>query len=103
MDKSTFFGAAKKTKTVEIDGVSYTIRKLRQGEVERMKREFSTDDKALAGFRFVVTTVVLDEQGGQMFEQGDAAKLNDVDYDVIEGIATAAMEFSGLIKQPKKS
>jgi hypothetical protein len=103
MTKDTFFSTAKKTKAVEIDGASYTIRKLSQGEVERMKREFSTDDKALAGFRFVVTAVVLDEQGGQMFEQGDATKLTEIDYDVIEGIATAAMEFSGLIKQPKKS
>jgi hypothetical protein len=99
MDKNTFFTAnAKKTSTVEIDGVTYTYRKLKQGEVERIKRDFSTEDKALAGFRFIVAAVLVDETGAQVFAEGDAAKLTDVDYEVVEGIATAAMKFSGLVK-----
>ncbi|MGC4030256.1 MAG: hypothetical protein QM754_00710 [Tepidisphaeraceae bacterium] len=96
MDKASFFAKARKTSTVEIDGETYTFRKLTQGEVERMRKDFGTPENALAGFRYVVAAAVVAEGGGQVFNPGDEKSLAEVDYDVVSGIASAIIEFSGL-------
>lgn len=98
MDKDTFFanGNSKPTDIPLPDGSTVRARKLKQSEVEIMRKKYSADDKALEGFRYVVSQCVLNDDGTRMFEDADMSKLTEVDFDVIRTIAEAVTKHSGL-------
>lgn len=83
------------------DAAEIHIRKLTAGEVETMQRKYSKEDKALEGLRFIVARCVVDETGAQVYSDTDIVELANADYSIIQQIATAALEFSGLNTQKK--
>lgn len=99
MDRDRFFQRPPVPKTTEItiDGFgTVKARKLTAAEVETIRKSYGSDDKALAGFRFIVTRCVVDDDGDRLFKDEDADKLREVDFDVVNAIASAIVEFSGI-------
>lgn len=97
MDRESFFNRAVKTKDVTLDdGQTVKVAKLSQADVETLRRDYSKDDKNLAGLRFVVVKTVVDDAGHRTFTDSDIAKLAELDFETVQTLATAAMEFSGL-------
>jgi hypothetical protein len=93
-----------KLKQVQLDGHDDVwIRKLTQAEVEYTKRNYGTDDKALAGFRYVVCKCLVNENGSRVFEDKDQERMQGVDFDSMQTLANEILEFSGLNKNAKKA
>lgn len=103
MDRQALFDRKPKTTEVTVDDLTFTIRKMTQHEVETARREYSKPEKALEGYRWIFSRVVVSQEGERVFEDADKAKLAAVDYDIITGVAEAAMRFSGLIKDDPKA
>lgn len=99
MDKESFFSRQAKPKTTEItldDGQILHARKLSQSEVETIRKNYATEATALEGYRYIVSKCVVDEEGRRVFDDADKAKLLQVDFDDVQKIADAVVEFSGL-------
>ena len=84
------------------DGTKLKVRKMTAGEVETCRRDYSTESKTLAGLRFIACRVTFDEQGERLWSDADLPNLVNEPHDDIQAIATAAMEFSGVIKADAK-
>jgi hypothetical protein len=90
----------KHTKPVTLsDGSTVTIRKLTQGEVETIRRNYSADAKTIEGVRFIACKVTLDEQGNRVWQDSDLPNLVEEDYEDLQTIAAECIEFSGLTKK----
>lgn len=97
MDKQAFLARKPKAKSVTLDdGAKIQIRKLSQGDVERMGREYAADEKKLQALRFVVSRCVIDENGARLFDENDLDALADLPFDDLNTIAVAALKFSGM-------
>jgi hypothetical protein len=104
MDREQFLNRKPATADVTLpDGTALKVRKLTAAEVETIRRSYATDDKALAGFRFIVAKCVLRDDGAAMFGEGDADRLAAVDFETVQTIAEEVMRFSGLKVAPKNS
>jgi hypothetical protein len=103
MNREAFFVRKVVTKDIEVPEFgTVKIRKLTQSEVENVRKNYLNNSKELEGTRYVVAKATLDTDGNPFFSDGDQAKLVEVDFDKINTIATAVMEFSGLTV-PKNS
>jgi len=104
MNKEAFFARRQPRHLVTLDGgQDIGIRKLTAAEVETIRKNYASEANAMAGFRYIVSRCVIDEVGNRVFDDADAAKLAEVDFDTIQTIASKVMEISGLVKQdPKK-
>lgn len=102
MNREQFLARAKSPQTTEItvgdeaEGHKVRARKLTQAEVETIRKRYATDEKALEGFRYIVSRCVVDEDGKRLFTDDDAARLADIDFETIESIAMRVMQFSGM-------
>ena len=99
MSREAFFQKPEKPRTIDIaleDGRTFKARKLTQAEVETLKKRYATADRALDGLRYVVCRTVVDDDGDRIFTDDDQSKMADVDFDVIQTIASEVVEFSGL-------
>ncbi len=99
MDRESFIAGGKERKFTDValpDGRTMKARKLTQGEVETMRKRFSSEDKALDGLRYIVVRCAVKENGERMFSDDDMTMLADCDFDVINAIANEVMRFSGL-------
>jgi hypothetical protein len=106
MDRESFLAKPETPKTIAItldDGRTVTARKLTQAEVETIKRKYATEAAALEGFRFIVSRCVVNDEGQRVFKDEDHAKLLEVDFDVVQQIASEVVEFSGLNRNAKKA
>lgn len=102
MNRDDFLAKSDKPRTIDItldDGRTVKVRKLSQAEVETLKAKYATEAKALEGFRFVVSRCVVDDNGERVFSDEDQQKLTDVDFDIVQQIASEVVEFSGLNKK----
>lgn len=105
MNREAFFHKPEKPRTIDIpleDGRTFKARKLTQAEVETLKKRYATADRALDGLRYVVCRTVVDENGDRIFSDDDQARMADVDFDVIQTIASEVVEFSGLGERDAK-
>jgi hypothetical protein len=99
MDREAFFARATRPQTTEIqlsEDLTVKARKLTQAEVEHIRKTYATEDKALVGFRYIVSRCVLNDADERMFTDEDLGKLATLDFDTIEGIALGVMKFSGM-------
>lgn len=105
MNRNDFFQKPEKPRTIDIvleDGRTFKARKLTQAEVETLKKRYATADRALDGLRYVVCRTVVDDEGDRIFTDDDQSKMADVDFDVIQTIASEVIEFSGLGERDAK-
>lgn len=85
------------------DGTKLKVRKLTAGEVETCRKDYGSESKTLAGLRFIACRVTHDEQGNRLWTDAELLSLVDEPHDDVQAIATAALEFSGVVKaDPKK-
>lgn len=103
MTREDILNRKSKTKEITVDDLTVNIRKLTQAEVETARREYGKPDKALEGYRYVVSRAVVDAEGQRVFKDDDKAKLCEVDYEIVEGIAAEIIEYSGVNKPDPKS
>jgi hypothetical protein len=97
MNREEFFARTSSTREITLsDGHTLKIRKLKQADVETITRQYSTESKALDGFRYIVSRCVVDAVGNRVFSDEDQARLADVSADDIKHIAEEVIEFSGL-------
>ena len=99
MNREAFFQKPDKPRTIDIpleDGRTIKARKLTQAEVETLKKRYATADRALDGLRYIVCRTVVDDDGERVFSDDDQSRMADVDFDVIQTIASEVVEFSGL-------
>lgn len=104
MDREAFLKRKTQTKEVTLDdGATIRIRKLSQSEVETINRKYRGDDKALEGFRFIVSRCAVEADGTRLFRDEDQSALADVDFEAVNTIANEVMAFSGLKVEPKNA
>lgn len=104
MERNAYFDRAVKTKTVPVyDFGDVTIRKLKQGEVEYVRKHFGTMAQVTEAERYVVAKATVDGNGARVFEDTDQDKLAQVDNDIIATIAEAISNFSGLVAPDPKA
>ena len=101
-NKDDFFRPSAKTESVPLpDGTTVLVRKLTADEVKTMQRSYMLDEaKQLDGLCYLMARCVVESDGRRVFEDSDAAKLAQGDYDVVETVAKAVLKFSGL-RDPK--
>jgi hypothetical protein len=102
MDRDSFLKRKPATSDVTLDdGAVVKVRKLTEGEVQLLKKKYSTEATALEGLRFIVARCLVNEDGQRVLEDGDVSKLTEMDFDTIQSIANEVMKFSGLMKDKK--
>lgn len=106
MDRESFLARASKPATTTVtldDGSTLQVRKLSQAEVETIKAKYASEEKALAGYRYIVARCAVDGDGKRIFSDADTDKLADVDFEAVQHIAAEVMKFSGLRIDPKNA
>lgn len=107
MNKDAFLARCKqlKTKTVDLgDGESITVRELTGKERDHIEGLFNQGTKAgnYAGIRTQIALYsVMDDDGNQMFESADRAKVDAVPGSILDAVMLATLELSGLDKLSK--
>lgn len=87
------------------DGSPAWVRKLPQGVVETIQRQYygrQNENKGQEGFRYVACQAACDAEGNRTWADGDMVNLVSEDADVIQALAQAALEFNGLTKRAEK-
>src|SRR5690606_20573137 len=105
MNRETFFQKPDKPRTIDIPlegGRTVKARKLTQAEVETLTKRYATPDKALEGLRYTVCRTVVDDDGERVFSDEDQARMADVDFDVIQAVASGVVGCSGLGERDAK-
>lgn len=87
---------ATKTVTLESTGEAVTIRKLSAGDVNKLNREYVAKDDHIGALHFAMCRAVVDGDGKRIFTDADMTKVADLDIDIVNEIAVAAMQFSGM-------
>lgn len=87
------------------DGSKTFVKKLSQGVVETINREYfgpANQQKGQAGFRFVACQAACDKAGVRTWSDDDLENLVEEDADVIQAIAVAALKFNGMLNADAK-
>ena len=98
MDRETLLARKGRNETQEVtlgDGATLKIRKLTQANVEQLRRNYGTAEKALAGYRYAIVKCVLNDDGTPMFNAEDMDSLTAMSFEDIDTIGRAIGKFSG--------
>jgi hypothetical protein len=96
-----YFKKASVKKVTLDDGSEHHIRKLSQAAVETIQKQYSTADKIVTGLKYIVTQSIVNENGERVFKDSQMDSMSEVDFDILNQLGLAIMEYSGLQTQKK--